>query len=214
MTVPSGPGGPPGILVVFEGIDGAGKTTHANRLEASLRADGYDVVRTKEPTDGPWGRMLRASATTGRLDAAAELDAFVRDRREHVDKLLRPSLDAGRVVILDRYYFSNAAYQGARGLDPEAILTENEAFAPQPDLLVLMEVPPEVGVARAVARGGSNLFERVDDLRRAAAIFARIQRPYLLRMDATLPSDEVSARVLRAVREGPLAARRLPRGLT
>ena len=106
---------PAGILVAFEGIDGAGKTTQATLLEQWLHDSGIALVRTKEPTNGRWGKLVRESAATGRLAPAEELNAFLQDRKEHVETLLAPSLREGKAVIVDRYYFSTAAYQGARG---------------------------------------------------------------------------------------------------
>src|SRR3954465_15806456 len=88
-----------GLLVAFEGIDGAGKTTQARRLRALLDQQGLAVLSTKEPTGGPWGVKIRGSAREGRLSAAAELEAFLEDRREHVAKELAPALSAGTVVI-------------------------------------------------------------------------------------------------------------------
>lgn len=201
--------GPPGALVAIEGIDGAGKTTQSRDLAAALTAEGYAVVRTREPTDGPWGRRIRASGETGRLSPQAEFEAFLADRREHVRELLAPALAAGRVVLIDRYYFSSMAYQGARGLDPERIRRENEQIAPRPDLLVLLRLDPAAGVARVHARGHGDLFEREDDLRRAAAIFDAITDPVPLRLDATRPSAELTAEILAALR--PVLARG-PRG--
>ena len=192
---------PGGLLVAFEGIDGAGKTTQARLLEERLRARGVEVVRTKEPTDGPWGRKLRASAAGGRLSPAAELEAFLEDRRQHVAELIAPSLARGAVVIVDRYYFSTVAYQGARGLDPQALLAANEAFAPPPDLLFLVEASPQVGLLRIARRGDrANLFEEEANLTRVAAIFAGIDRPYLRRLDGNRPisglADEIERQVL------------------
>src|SRR5437868_4649133 len=91
---------------------------------------GREVVLTKEPTDGPWGQKLRRSFVTERLAPADELDAFVNDRREHVDALITPALARGAIVIVDRYYYSTVAYQGARGLDAARVLAMNRAFAP------------------------------------------------------------------------------------
>lgn len=198
---------PRGLLVAIEGIDGAGKTTQCDRLVAALSARGLDVVRTKEPTDGPHGRALRASATTGRLSAEDELATFILDRKEHVATLLEPSLAAGKIVLVDRYYFSSAAYQGVRGLDPARILSLNEAFAPAPDLLVLMVLPASVGVSRVGARGGQNLFEREDDLARVAAVFDAIERPYLRRIDARQRPEPITEEILRALDEGPMRTR-------
>ncbi|MFO0603809.1 MAG: dTMP kinase [Polyangiales bacterium] len=200
--------GPPGALVAIEGIDGAGKTTQSRRLAEALAADGYEVVRTHEPTDGPWGRRIRASGETGRLSPREEFEAFLEDRREHVRDLLAPSLEAGRVVLVDRYYFSSMAYQGARGLDPAVIRAENERVAPRPDLLVILEIEPAAGVARVNARGKGNLFEREDDLRRAAAIFDAITDPAPLRLDATRPEGELTKEILAALR-GVLSHKKL-----
>jgi dTMP kinase len=191
---------PRGLLVAIEGIDGAGKSTQADRLVRALATEGREVVRTREPTDGPWGRRIRASAATVRMTPEEELHAFVEDRREHVATVIAPSLEAGKVVVIDRYYFSSAAYQGARGLDPEMILARNEAFAPRPDLLVILELDPAEGMRRVGARGASDLFEREDDLRRVATIFAKITHPPPLRLDATLAADILTQQIIDAVR--------------
>lgn len=202
-----------GLLLALEGIDGAGKTTQAECLHRLLSEDAWDVIRTKEPTDGTWGRKLRESAQTGRLSVEEELELFMRDRREHVDSVLRPALTRGAIVIVDRYYFSNAAYQGARGLAPEDILRRNEEFAPRPDLLVLLDVEPEVGVKRIRKRGDkANLFEEVKYLEKVAAAFRSIERPYLLRVDGGLPIDDITHGLLDKLYGGPLSSVR-PQGI-
>lgn len=202
---------PPGILIAFEGVDGAGKTTQVALAARSFRQAGFSVVTTKEPTDGHWGTRLRESATTGRLSPEEELALFIRDRREHVDTFLRPALERGDIVLVDRYYFSTAAYQGARGADVESVLDQNETFAPQPDLLVLLDVAPEVGRARIRERGDvANLFESLDGLLAAAAIFRSIERPYLLLLDGHLPIHYLHSEVITYVRE-KLLFRRLCR---
>lgn len=190
-----------GILIAFEGIDGAGKTTQADLLAQWLRPTGLPVVRTKEPTAGRWGSMLRASAAAGRLSPEDELHAFLEDRKEHVANLIGPQLEAGAVVIVDRYYFSTVAYQGARGHDPLKIRRENEAFAPVPDLLVLLEIDVDEAVARIAKRDErGNLFEKRDDLAKSAAIFASLpSAPYLLRLDGTAHRNELSKRIVEAV---------------
>jgi len=199
-----------GILVALEGIDGAGKTTQAKRLTTLLRDTGLDVVSTKEPTNGPWGRKLRESAKLGRLSAEEELDLFIRDRKEHVEKLLLPALKAGKVVIVDRYYFSNVAYQGARGMERERILALNEAFAPPPDLLVLIEVTPEQGLRRIHQRGDKgNLFEEESSLRAVAEVFATMSFPYMQRVDGTKPVEAISLEILERLYSGLLSTRDL-----
>src|SRR6266550_1777 len=113
---------PPGFLLVLEGIDGAGKSTLLHKLAEYCAGRGLAVVVSKEPTDGPWGRKLRESAQSGRLSLEEELELFLKDRAEHVKGLILPALSEGKVVLLDRYYLSTAAYQGARGADPVRIL--------------------------------------------------------------------------------------------
>ncbi len=137
-----------GSLIVFEGIDGAGKSTQVARLAEALEARGRRVVRSAEPTRGRYGAQLRASMAQGRLQPQEELDLFILDRRDHVEGLIEPALGRGDVVILDRYYFSTVAYQGARGFDPAALLALNTDFAPPPDLLLLLDLDPERGLTR------------------------------------------------------------------
>jgi dTMP kinase len=199
-----------GVLVAFEGIDGAGKTTQARLLARHLRDAGLSVVETKEPTSGPHGQRLRASAISGRLKPEDELAAFIEDRRDHVERVIEPSLRDGRVVIVDRYYFSTAAYQGARGFEPEPIIAVNETFAPAPDLLVLLDIPVEEALRRIGARengnGGANEFEKPTTLELCAAIFRRLKRPYLLLLDGCAPVAEIHERVVLALDNGPLRA--------
>lgn len=178
---------PRGLLIAIEGIDGAGKTTQATMLTGHLDKLPVATVSSKEPTSGPWGARIRASAETGRMSPADELFAFMEDRKEHVAGLIAPALERGAVVVLDRYYLSTATYQGARGLDAAQILRDNEAFAPRPDLLVIIELAPELAVARIGERGGTNAFETIDNLRAVHAGFAALGAPYnILRVDGSL----------------------------
>lgn len=194
-----------GALIALEGIDGSGKTTQAALLGERLRREGLSVVLSKEPTQGPWGRKIRESKTTRRMEPELELHAFINDRKEHVADLIDPSLVRGQVVVIDRYYFSTVAYQGARGLDPKKLLEQNEAFAPRPDLLVILEVKPALGLERIAGRGDkADLFEKADNLQRAAAIFASLEGAHVLRIDGTKPIAEIHEEIWRALRAGPL----------
>src|SRR4051812_44926791 len=127
-----------GIFIAIEGIDGAGKTTQVERLYNALSAADEIVVRSKEPTDGPHGLRIRASAQNGRMNPHEELAAFVADRREHVAKVIRPALSRGEIVILDRYLYSTIAYQGPRtGHLPCELYAEMQEF-PIPDITFLI----------------------------------------------------------------------------
>jgi dTMP kinase len=181
----------------MEGVDGSGKTTQTQLLSEKLTEIGFEVVCTKEPTQGRWGRMLRESAQKGRLSPEEELNAFIEDRKEHVTQLIRPSLAAGKVVIVDRYYFSTAAYQGARGMDPVRLIQQNEAFAPEPNLLLLLDIAPKAGLRRVAGRGDiANLFENEAALVKSRAIFLNIHKPYLVRVDAEKTPDEIRDEIL------------------
>lgn len=191
---------PGGFLLALEGIDGAGKSVQAKAVGGALADRGFDVVLTREPTDGPWGRLLRESASKGRLSPQAELDAFLKDREQHVRELIRPSLAAGKIVITDRYYFSTVAYQGARGFDPAELLRLNEAFAVEPHLLVILDLTPEQALARVGHRDGrANEFETLAQLTRTREIFHALDKPYLVRIDGTREPAEVRDAILAAV---------------
>ena len=193
----------PGRLIVVEGIDGAGKSTQVRRLAEALTAAGRKVVTSREPTDGPWGRKLRASAESTRMSLADELHAFVEDRKQHVAEVIRPSLAAGSVVLLDRYYFSTMAYQGARGADIAEIRRANEAIAPRPDLVLLVDFDPQVALTRIRESRGDvpNEFEQLDQLRAIRKIFldtAAADRAFRI-IDGSGTADEVFARLWTAV---------------
>ena len=110
---------------------------------------------------------------------------------------IRPALERGWVVITDRYYYSTAAYQGALGLDPGEILRLNEAFAPRPALVFLLLVPPALGVARCRQLRGQppQVCEDTAYLERVAAIYENFTGPEIRKLDATLPTLELQARL-------------------
>ncbi|HEY3861565.1 MAG TPA: dTMP kinase [Verrucomicrobiae bacterium] len=187
-----------GYFIAIEGIDGAGKTTQAHFLQERLQEKKLCVIRTKEPTTGPYGQILRDSAVTGRLSLEEEVEMFLKDRREHVETVINPALRDGHVVIVDRYYFSTMAYQGARGMDPEELMRRNEQFAPEPDLLVILDLDPKLGLQRIRTRGDrANHFERTDTLKKAREIFNSIKKPYLYHLDAGQDPETLRELILR-----------------
>ena len=191
-----------GCLLVFEGLDGSGKSTQARELARAPRRAGHAVLETFEPTEGPTGARIRAMARSGEtLAPAEELRWFVEDRRVHVRDTVAPALADGRHVVCDRYFLSSVAYQGARGLDWRRILAESEAEFPLPELVLMLEIEPAAGLARVRGRGQplESVFERADYLERVAAIFRAIDRPYVERIPAggseALLHTAVAARV-------------------
>ena len=154
-------------FITFEGIEGSGKSSHARSLAAALRARGYEVVETREPGGTPAGTAIRAlllGAEATPLTALAELFLYCADRTQHVTETIRPALDAGHVVVCDRFSDSTIAYQGyGRGLDLDIVqaLDARAREGLEPSLTFLLDCPAEVGLARAKARAGAaDRFER------------------------------------------------------
>lgn len=198
-----------GTFIVFEGLDGSGKSTQLRLLAEILRAEGREVVTTAEPYDGAWGRRIRAMARSGeRVEPEEELRWFQEQRREHVRELVAPALARGAVVLSDRYFLSSVAYQGARGLDAEAILRDSEAEFPLPDLVLLLEVDAADGLRRIQGRtaAAEPAFEERGFQEAVARVFAGIDRGYLERVDARGTPAQVHAAVLEALRRRKLPA--------
>lgn len=191
-----------GILIVFEGLDGCGKSTQLSRAAETLAARSLDIVLTREPTDGEWGRRIREMAKSGEaVEPETELEWFFEDRREHMREIVVPALEAGRIVLSDRSYVSTVAYQGARGLDPEKILADSEAEFARPDLVLLFEIPAKEGLARVTSRGGEvePVFENLEFLERVEAIFERLEVAGMVRIDAHREESEIARDVLVAI---------------
>jgi dTMP kinase len=191
----------PGLFVAFEGGEGSGKTTQSRMIAIWLRDQGYDVIQTREPGATKTGMRLRAillDAAERGLSPRAEALMYAADRAEHVEKVIRPALYRGAVVVTDRYVDSSLAYQGAgRALDPDDVSKIN-AWATGglvPHLTVLIDTPPSVGLTRL---GGAadrieseplDFHERVRKEFRALA--AKDPGRYLV-VDGTLPPDQIT----------------------
>jgi dTMP kinase len=197
-----------GILIAVEGIDGAGKSTQVDLLADFFTSAELPVLKSKEPTDGPWGRKVRQSAAHGRMTPEQELIAFTEDRKEHLRDKIQPAIDRGQIVILDRYFYSTVAYQGSHGADVEGLYAQMLQAAPEADVVLLLDVPAEVGIARI--QGGRNerpnAFETTATLNAARQIFLQLARtkPNILRIDGSAGVSTVREVILKRLLEGVL----------
>lgn len=205
MTHPS-PAPRRGLFITFEGGDGSGKTTQARALVRRLRRRGYSVLLFREPGGTPPGeavRRLLKSAHT--LSPAAEMFLFLAARAVLVSEQIGPALRQGRIVLCDRFAASTVAYQGyGRGLSRKLVEELNRLATGglAPDLTVLLDIPPKVGLGRLVGRG--DRFEREE-----LAFHQRVRKGYLtlarespqswLVVDATRPAAEVGLEIWRHV---------------
>lgn len=152
---------PVSLFVTVEGIEGSGKSTLVRTLAERLASRGDDVLATREPGDTLLGRAIRAAlldVTDEPPTALAELLLYLADRHQHVERVIRPALAAGRLVLCDRFSDSTIAYQGwGRGLDLETVtaLDRTARAGVVPDLTIVLDCPPDVGLARARGRTGS-----------------------------------------------------------
>jgi len=187
-----------GLFIVIEGIDGTGKSTQAKMLQRALESAGQTVTLDHEPSDGPYGKILRASATTGRLSPQEELDLFHKDRKHHLDELILPALHRGETVILDRYYFSTMAYQGQRGFDQQEIRETNLKFAPNPDILFILDLAVDQARERIGVRGDTtNEFEQRDALQYCRDTFLSVSNEEFAHViDSSHTIDEIHRQML------------------
>lgn len=187
-------------FIVFEGIDGSGKSTQAKILARRLAELGIPTLLTAEPSDGPVGLIIKS--LTARPSPEEEARLFTEDRRDHVERVILPALAEGRTVICDRYVHSSVAYQGARGLDPAAILSAQRTFAPEPDAIFLLAVPVDTGLARiGTDRHGSfSAFEVRENLEAVAAVYSGLTDPLITRIDGTGSVEHIHSIIMDCLR--------------
>ncbi len=198
-------------FITLEGGEGAGKSTQVKRLSAKLAARGIANIVTREPGGSPGAEQIRAllvQGAAGRWDAMTETLLIFAARNDHLANTIRPALDAGKWVICDRFMDSTYAYQGAgRGLDRETIRRLESASVGdfKPDLTLVLDLPVEIGLARARARvGAETRFEGFDTefherLRRTFLDIARRSTSRCVIVDASGGEDEVETRIWDAV---------------
>jgi dTMP kinase len=196
----------PGLFVSFEGGDGVGKSTQLVLLGEWLRAEGHEVVTTREPGGTPLGRQLRAAVLHGdHMGARAEALLYAADRAHHVDTVVRPALERGAVVLTDRYLDSSVAYQGDGRLLGAREVEQLSLWATEgllPDLTVLLDLDPAVGLARLTGApdrlesAGADFHDRT-----RRAFLARATTGRWLVVDAARGVEEVQQHVRARVAE-------------
>ncbi|TCP43264.1 dTMP kinase [Rhodovulum marinum] len=172
--------GGPARFITFEGIDGSGKSTQARRLAEHLRAGGHDVILTREPGGSPGAEEIRRLVLEGEPDrwsAETEILLFTAARRDHLEKTIRPALEAGKVVICDRFADSTRVYQGITRGDLRRTVDKLHALmiGREPDLTFVLDMAPDTGLARAKGRNGTE--ERFEDF--GVAMQARMRAGFL-----------------------------------
>lgn len=167
------------LFIVFEGIDGSGKSTQCNMLYKYISGRGTGVRMLAEPTSGRWGTELHAmlkSATPPPVET--QIDLFIKDRIDDCEKNIIPCMNSGTTVVMDRYFYSNAAYQGVSGITPAEIIKRNmEEGFPLPDRVYFIDVSAETAMKRILKRNGSGnteLFEKRDFLEKVRSNFLSI----------------------------------------
>lgn len=174
-----------GLFLSLEGVDGSGKSTQGRRLAEALRAQGLEVVLTREPGGSTGAEEIRRLVLEGEADRwspETELLLFTAARRDHLEKTIRPALARGAVVICDRFADSTRVFQGVTRGDMRAIVDQLHALmiGVEPDLTLLFDLDPAVGLARATARQGSEM--RFEDM--GLGFQTRVRAGYLALAEA------------------------------
>ena len=198
----------PGLFLSFEGIDGSGKSTQARQLTEALRALGHTVTLTREPGGSPGAEEIRRlvlEGATDRWSPETEILLFTAARRDHMEKTIRPALTRGEVVITDRFADSTRIFQGITRGDLSATVDRlhDLMIGVEPDLTLLIDIDPRLGLSRATARAGTEL--RFEDMglafqTRARDGFLALARthPRFRLIDGSNAPDTVAAAVLAA----------------
>lgn len=173
-----------GKLIVIEGIDGSGKSTCAKNLTKKLNSINIKSIYTFEPTHLHYGAKLREGMLSEDLDAEEELLLFVKDRKEHIEYMIKPALEEGYFIILDRYFYSSIAYQGAKGIDINRIINMHKDFIIKPDIVFIFHLPIDIALNRIISkRGIADRFENETYLKKVDKIFHSFNEPFIYHID-------------------------------
>ncbi len=207
------------MFISFEGIEGSGKTTNIRHAVGFLRDKGHDCVITREPGGTRIGEKIRAillDPSSKEMDPLTELLLYTADRAQHIKELIAPFLSAGKSVVCDRYYDATVVYQGyARGLDTELILRLHRLLFKnlKPDITLLLDLPPEIGLSRAWKQIDNGDRDRVETrfeketllfhkkVRSGYLEMARLEPERFRIIDASKEPDQVRKEIIRTLSE-------------
>ncbi|MCP4219551.1 MAG: dTMP kinase [bacterium] len=183
------------LLIALEGIDGAGKTSIAKQLLKYLWDKEILTHLFREPSNSSYGNLIRKHASKGEtIPLETELDLFLHDRHIDVEKNIKPALAENRAVIMDRYYLSNACYQGAKGLDMQEIIDRNRSF-PEPDVTFIIDVPVKTAMPRIHQRGKADSFETPAFLEKVRENYLMQEGPGIVLIDGQNPPEVVLEKI-------------------
>ena len=190
------------MLINLEGIDGCGKSTQSQFLIEEFEKNNEKTILLKEPTNGKYGEKLW-EMLRGKREATTEeiLELFVLDRKEHVNEKIKPALEQGKIILMDRYYYSTMAYQAAAGIDVSRIRKDNK-FAPKPDIVLIFDLPADLAMKRVRGHSVADVFEKEEHLEKVRKAYLNLENDPLVRIvDATRTPETIFEEVWKLVSE-------------
>lgn len=196
-----------GKLIVIEGIDGSGKSTCAKNLADKLNSINIKTVYTFEPTHLYYGAKLMESMLKENLDAKEELSLFIEDRKEHIKYMIKPAIEDGYFIILDRYFYSSIAYQGAKGIDINEIIEMHKDFIVKPDIVFIFHLPIDIALNRIISkRGITDRFENETYLKKVDKIFYSFKSPFIYHIDTDKDIKIIDEELFNILKESKILA--------
>ena len=190
----------PPSFFLFEGLDGSGKSTQVNLLKNFLDSLGWPCQKLREPTNGQWGQKIQNILQQKEPSSKEKLlEYFILDRAEDVRQNIIPCLEQKKIIIMDRYYYSNAAYQGAMGFSPQLILKKNrEQEFPEPDKIYYLDLDPKIALSRISVRNKQSqqkrdIFEKELFLGKVREIYLSLRNDRFITIDALRSEEDIFA---------------------
>ncbi|MDO8740933.1 MAG: dTMP kinase [Candidatus Woesearchaeota archaeon] len=189
-----------GIFIVFDGMDGTGKSTNLYKSAEYIfeKTKQYThLLLTREPTYSPYGQELRKMLREEKdplKNAKMCFELFIKDRKHHVDNMIAPALKSGQIVLMDRYKYSNIAFQQTQGIDKKELIEANAKFI-VPDLIIILDLDPEASLARIKNRSETEKFENLEFMKKLRHNFLNLKKDLpnenIVIIDASKSREEV-----------------------